>query len=313
MFEWLFGKSFNPDQDIPDLSGKVIIVTGGNSGLGKESIRQFVKHKPKAVFLAARTEAKAQSAIEEIKKETPDANIQYLNLDLGDLDSVATAAKDFNSRADRLDILMNNAGMLAQDFSLTPQGYELSLGTNHMGHALLTKLLLPTLLRTAEDSSADVRIVNLSSVGHHFAALTRGLVLDAQASAKVWNWSRYGTSKLANLLHARALKKRYPQITAVSCHPGTINTQLFHGERDWWADTPVIGFFFRNIHYFLSSVDSGAKNQLWCAVGPKEEVRSGFYFEPVGKRSGWGLYTGEAEAERLWAFTEEELRKQGYE
>ncbi|KAF4549932.1 Nascent polypeptide-associated complex subunit beta [Elsinoe fawcettii] len=307
----LFGKSFVPDQDIPDLSGRVILVTGGNVGLGKESIRQFVKHNPKKVFLAARTESKALAAIEEIKRETPNANVEYLHLDLSDFKSVEKAVNGFNSRTDRLDILMNNAGILATDYATTAQGYESSLGTNHLGHALLTKLLLPTLLRTAEDSSADVRIVNLSSMGHHSAALTRGLVLDPERLKRTSNWLRYGSSKLANLLHARALQKRYPQITAVSCHPGTVNTQLFHQERDNWAGTPILGWLFANLHWILSSTETGAKNQLWCAVGPREEVRGGFYFMPVGKRDGWGMYTGEEGAERLWAFTEEELRKHG--
>ncbi|TKX21456.1 short-chain dehydrogenase-like protein 12 [Elsinoe australis] len=313
MFEWLFGrKSFDPDTDIPDLSGKVILVTGGNTGLGKESIRHFVRHNPKKVFLAARTASKAHAAIEEIKRETPDARIEFLQLDLGDLNAVAKAAADFKSRSDRLDILMNNAGIMAVPFALTPQNYDIQFGTNHMGHALLTKLLLPTLLQTAE-SSPDVRIINLSSVGHNLAALSGGLILDPTRAANAYSFTRYGTAKLANLLHARALRDRYPQLTITSCHPGEINTQLYAPQQNLWKGTWVVGWIWGQFWRVLGTVEDGVRNQLWCAVGEREEVRKGYYFTPVGRRSAGGLYTGREEAERLWEFTERELKKFGFE
>jgi NAD(P)-dependent dehydrogenase (short-subunit alcohol dehydrogenase family) len=127
MFEWLFGKSFDPEEDIPSLDGKVILVTGGmvklndpacailtlnigNAGLGKETILQLAKHYPKEIFLAARTPSKAEDAIEEIKKAVLGSNISYIKLDLTSFTSVKEAAAEFNKRSDRLDILINNAG-----------------------------------------------------------------------------------------------------------------------------------------------------------------------------------------------------------
>ncbi|KAK4694543.1 hypothetical protein P7C71_g3055, partial [Lecanoromycetidae sp. Uapishka_2] len=152
------GNRFNADSDIPDLSGKTILVTG-NNGIGEASCRQFAKHNAH-VYLAARTPSKAESAIAEIKKETPDANITFLELDLASLASVKRTAETFNASSDRLDVLLNNAGVMALPASTTKDGYEIQFGTNHVGHALFTKLLMPTLQRTAEEKGSDVRIVN---------------------------------------------------------------------------------------------------------------------------------------------------------
>ncbi|KAF3360644.1 Histone H2A [Verticillium dahliae VDG1] len=159
--------SFNPDKDIPDLSGRVILVTGGNIGIGKETVLQLSKHKPARIYLAARTESKAQAAIDEIRKTVPNAApISFLSLDLTSFDSIKKAAAEFLSKEDRLDILINNAGIMATPNGTTKEGYEIQFGTNHVGHALLTNLLLPTLKRTAAATSPprDVRIVNISSL-----------------------------------------------------------------------------------------------------------------------------------------------------
>jgi FlaA1/EpsC-like NDP-sugar epimerase len=124
MFEWLFGKSFNPETDIASLENRVVLVTGGNAGLGKETIIQLAKHNPKEIFLAARTPSKAEEAIKDIKKIVPNSNISFLQLDLSSFESVDTAAKEFKSRSDRLDILINNAGIMAVPYSKTTDGYE---------------------------------------------------------------------------------------------------------------------------------------------------------------------------------------------
>lgn len=144
---------FRPDDDIPDLSGKVILVTGGNSGLGQESVLQLAKHNPSQIFLAARSPDKGQAAIHNIKEVVPKANITFLQLDLTSFASIVEAAKVVNSSVSRLDILMNNAGIM-----MTPPG------TTKDG-----SLLLPKLLSTAEEVNADVRIITLSSVGHLWA------------------------------------------------------------------------------------------------------------------------------------------------
>ncbi|KAF2177174.1 NAD(P)-binding protein, partial [Zopfia rhizophila CBS 207.26] len=220
------GKSFNPAQDIPSLAGKVILVTGGNTGLGKQTILYLSQHSPARVYLAARTASKAQSAIADIKKVVPDAPIEHLPLDLTSFASIKSAAETFRAKEQRLDLLINNAGVMATPPSQTTEGYENQFGTNHMGHALFTKLLMPILLATAEQPDSDVRIVNLTSMGHILAP-SGGLIFDQEALGKKSTWARYGQSKLSNILFTRELAQRYPQITSVSIHPGVILTDLY--------------------------------------------------------------------------------------
>ena len=206
------GKKFNPDTDISDLSGKTILVTGGrvsfdcqyseciakifllgNNGLGLETCRQLAKHNAH-IYLAARTPSKAESAIEEIKGTVPNANITFLELDLASLESVKKAADTFQTKSDRLDVLINNAGVMALPASTTTEGYEIQFGTNHIGHFLFTKLLMPTLQRTAE-GKGDVRIINLSSEGHRLPPRGGLALKDAHSDMASYNtWVRCKTS-----------------------------------------------------------------------------------------------------------------------
>ncbi|KAK5128698.1 hypothetical protein LTR85_000031 [Meristemomyces frigidus] len=314
MLEWLMGKSFNPEKDIPSLSGKVILVTGGNTGLGKETVLQLAKHSPKEIFLAARTPSKAEAAIEEIKKAVPNSNISFLQLDLTSFAAVKKAAEDFKARSDRLDILINNAGIMAVPWSMTEEGYEIQFGTNHMGHALFTKLLLPTLLRTAEQPGADVRIVSLSSEGHQMAP-SQGIIYNQPDLEKCATWTRYGQSKLANILHAKALQKRYPSITATALHPGVIITDLYATMSGSYVAAKAFTAAMRGATSLgvLYDVPKGAKNQLWAATAPSEEVQKSYYWKPVGVRSGGSKYAQNDElAEKLWDWTDEEFAKHGY-
>ena len=165
---------FNPEKDIPDLAGRVIFVTGGNTGLGKETVLQLAKHRPAHIYLAARSKERAEQAMKEIRERAPDAAdvpISFVELDVASFASVQRAAAAFHAAQPdgRLHVLINNAGIMATPPGTTAEGYELQFGTNHMGHALLTRLLLPALRRTAA-AEGDVRVVNLSSVAEKMAA-----------------------------------------------------------------------------------------------------------------------------------------------
>ncbi|CAD0023545.1 unnamed protein product [Aureobasidium pullulans] len=291
MFGLFGGKSFEPAKDIPDLSGKVIIVTGGNTGLGKESVLQLAKHNPSQIYLAARTESKATSAIEEIKSQVPNAKVEFLSLDLTDFDSVKSAAETFKQKEQRLDILLNNAGVMAMPYSKTKQGYEIQFGTNHMGHAL---------------------IVTLSSEGHNLAPRSCGVIYDQAAAETFGPWGRYGSAKLANILYSRGLTAHYPSLTCVAVHPGVIKTELYNSTE---RDNALIRYGLAAVgNIFMASVSQGTKNQLWAATAAKEEVRKAYFFTtPVGSASqGSGFAKDQKGVDKLWEWTEEELKKHGY-
>ncbi|KAI9733475.1 MAG: hypothetical protein M1818_007223 [Claussenomyces sp. TS43310] len=301
------GTTFDPETDIPDLSGKVILVTGGNSGLGEESVLQLAKHNPKEIILAARSADRAEAAITRIKDKVASANIVFLPLDLTSFKSVAGAAKTINDSTGRLDILMNNAGIMATPPGTTEEGYEIQFGTNHLGHALFTKLILPKLEATAREPGADVRIITLSSLGHKWAP-KGGLQLEHVHSemASTSTFARYGQSKLANILYSRELARRYPSIRCISLHPGSVDTGLSRGLTSSFPRlTAPIQFLSK---FLATSVQQGTLNQLWAATS--QAAVSGKYYIPVAKES-----PGSAEAQdndlavKLWDWTEAELAK----
>lgn len=221
------------------------------------------------------------------------------------------AAREFVPKEKRLDILILNAGIMATPPGTTEQGYEIQFGTNHVGHALLTKLLIPTMLQTA-DTGADVRIVSLSSAGHAMAPMGKGIVFDQLKTdmASTFTMSRYGQSKLANILFIKELAKQYPQITAVSVHPGIVNTELYRSTAKWAVVGGTVDLMRK---WAWTSVQDGAKNQLWAATARKGtegkgEVESGEYYTPIGVSGQGSKWTKDAAlAEKLWIWTEAEL------
>lgn len=307
------GASFTPSKDIPSLDGKVILVTGGNSGLGKASITDLAKYgKPAKIFLAARSVEKAEAAIEDIKHAVPEANIVPLQLDLASFDSIKSAARTFLSQSDRLDLLMLNAGIMATPPGQTKEGYEIQFGTNHVGHFLLTKLLLPVLRATAaaaRPEKPDVRIVVLTSAVLGLAppsGFDEGWVrTDGSA---VMTFTRYGQSKLANALMARELARRYPELTSAAVHPGAVATRLLGP----FGQSGILGRVGAMlVTPFLATPENGARNQLWAAVSG--DVKSGEYYMPVGV-VGWGRGSGNARndelARKVWEWTEAGVKGQ---
>lgn len=315
---------FNPE-NIGDLSGKVILITGGkeqwpynyrlltndfqgNTGLGFQTVKHLAAHKPKIVF-TSRSEQKANDAIANIKKDVPDANVSFIQMDLTSLASVQAAAREFVKSHDRLDVLMTNAGIMNVPAALTKDGYELQFGTNHVGHALLIKLLLPTLLKTAEKPGSDVRIVSLSSEG--FRGST-GIDFKAEKTPMdswlpLYGYIRYGASKLANVLYAKQLAQRYPSITAVSIHPGIVKTDLVNGQS--FVGRGIIKASTSMLRLKMVEAEQGAFNQTWAATAPKEQLKSGLYYTPVGVvgKPTKAVTQGKVELE-LWDWTQEELK-----
>ncbi|ORY25357.1 hypothetical protein BCR39DRAFT_544466 [Naematelia encephala] len=300
---------FKAERDIPPLDGKVILVTGGNIGLGKQCVLEYARHSPAQIWLAARNMDKAKAALEEIQQQLPKTsnppNIKLLELDLSSLESVKKAAITFSAESDRLDILMLNAGIMATPPGLTKDGYELQFGTNYVGHALLAKLLLPVLEKTAAIPKADVRVIMLSSYGHTLAPKPEGIRFDTLKTEAddLGAFTRYGQSKLAMVLWARKMATLYPQFTVVSIHPGTVRTNLMNNAKGtYWALRMMTKVFYR----LIPSVEQGARNQLWASVG--KDVQSGEYYEPVGiGGTASDLGKDMKLAQKLWDWTEKEL------
>ncbi|KAJ5112131.1 hypothetical protein N7532_000176 [Penicillium argentinense] len=307
-FNYFGGVSFNPERDIPNLSGKVVLVTGGNAGLGKETILQLSKHNPSKIFLGARSESKATEAIKSIKSSVSnDVEITWLPMDLTSTESIKKAADQFKLQSHRLDILVLNAGVMALPPGETELGHEIQLGTNHTGHFLLTKLLLPTLLKTAEEPDSDVRVVSLSSIGHNYAPCFE-TILNQKKLKKVDTSARYGASKAANILFAAELSRRHPSITSVSVHPGIILTDLYGSISE---RSSLVALGSKTLSFFGSSVAEGAYNELWAAAGAKKmDLENGAYYVPVGIRKEHNKYVrSEKMGKALWEWTEAELQK----
>ena len=197
----------------------------------------------------------------------------------------------------------------------TAEGYETHFGTNHIGHALLTKLLLPLLEKIVALPGADVRIVNVSSAAQAMA-IGGGIPYDetkSDGSARHrYGW--YGSSKLANVMHAAELAKRHPGITSVSVHPGRVGTTLLNG---YFKKMSGMAMFQKFYDWLVGplTVEQGALSQLWAATWKKEDVKSGGYYTPVGydgKDRVNKTATNEKATEKLWEWQEDEFKKLGY-
>jgi len=236
-------------------------------------------------------------------------------MDLSSLRTVKAAiAQEF--KHDRLDILMNNAGIIAKPAVLSTDGFEIQFATNHLGHAMLTRELMPILLKTAKEPSSDVRVVSNTSAGYEFHRAIKGGIsfdeLDAGSTMSrmlLGAWIRYGQSKLANILFAAELARRHPGLTSIAIHPGLVKMPM-NTEMAGWSKT-FVNVTSRIPGERWLEPHEGVLNQLWCAAGAnKEALRNGGYYTPGGIDSTEKL-TAEARDEdlagRLWKWTEEVL------
>lgn len=303
--------TFNPATDITDLSGKVIFVSGGTAGLGQGAILSFAKHNPAHIFFSGRNVKAANNLLEKVKQSSPKVPVIFISCDHTSFASIQECAKAVKAQTKRLDILMCNAGVMALPPETTKDGYELQFGINHLSHALLIKLLLPILLSTADLPDSDVRIINMTSIAYQQAP-KQGIEFSSlkteQASLGMMipgpKWSRYGQSKLAQMLYSQEVAKQYPQLTSVSVHPGIVMTGLFDNVSFMTKLPALISNAGKTI-----PVEQGPYNQLWAATADKAKLVNGEYYEPIGKI---GVRTTKAAkdqklAQRLWEWTQKEL------
>jgi NAD(P)-dependent dehydrogenase (short-subunit alcohol dehydrogenase family) len=286
--------------DVPDQSGRVAIVTGSNTGLGFDTARVLAEHGADVV-MAVRDTAKGEAAAARIRATTPSANVRVQALDLGSLDSVRTSADELKAAHPRIDLLVNNAGvMYPSTRTATADGFETQFGTNHLGHFALTGLLLENLL-TVPGS----RVVTVSSVGHRIIAKIH--FDDLQWERKYNRVAAYGQSKLANLMFTYDLQRRLaakgePTI-AVAAHPGLSDTELMRH---------MPGFLTPVVSLVAQSPAMGALPTLRAATDP--DVKGGQYYGPdgLGEASGHPKVVASSKQshdvqiqERLWSVSEQ--------
>ncbi|KAH7120640.1 hypothetical protein EDB81DRAFT_666724 [Dactylonectria macrodidyma] len=305
--------TFNPKSDIPNLSDRVCIITGANSGLGEATVAALAQHNPGTLYLAARSRTRAESALERIRGTSTSArsaNIVILELDLASIDSVKAAAQRINNEVSRVDIVYLNGGVAAMPAAKTKDGYEVHFGTNYLGHALLTQLLMPKLLETAALPGADVRVISVSSTMHKSFAPREGIVFDALQTpmGEMGGAARYAQAMLAKNLFAREFARRYPKIKSLAVHPGGVKSSAYDGAKDMnW-----LGHKLLLIAISLTGVspEEGAKGQLWCSFS--NGITNGAYYEPIGKTGKESSLSRDDElASKLWDWTNGELLKHG--
>lgn len=298
------GETWTTD-NIPDLTGKVIIVTGANSGIGFEAAKEFAR-KGAQTILACRNMEKAESALAEIKAEIPDASVEIMQLDLASLASVRQFAETFKAKYSQLDVLANNAGIMMVPYGKTEDGFERQFGTNHLGHFALTGLLLDTLLATPGS-----RVVNVSSMGHRMGKIDFDNLMYDDGNGYS-SPSAYGRAKLANLLFTYEMQRRLESAgettLALAAHPGTSNTNLAnHLMQSWYAK------LLMPVMMGMSQTSAmGAMPTIRAATDPT--AKNGQYYGPSGfmEQRGYPVVVGSndashnlEDARRLWEVSEE--------
>jgi NAD(P)-dependent dehydrogenase (short-subunit alcohol dehydrogenase family) len=294
-------------ENIPDLSGKTAVVTGANSGLGYETTRALAR-KGAHVVLAVRDPRKGSAASERLREELPGASLNVMELDLASLSLIRAFAESCTTLYPELDLLINNAGVMAIPYRETADGFEMQFGVNHLGHFALTGTLLPQLL-----NAADARVVTVSSALHRRGKLDFDLANGRETYHKREAYSR---SKLANLLFAYELQRKLNacgvDVISVAAHPGYAATNLqFAGPRMDGSRFTKAAMSLSN-RFFAQSVAMGALPILYAATAPG--VRGGDYIGPGGLMEARGFpqkvessdasHDREAAA-KLWALSEE--------
>lgn len=276
-----------------DLSDRTYVVTGGNAGIGLSTVRQLA-NQGATVVLACRSLAQGERAKAEILSGGARGSIEVLELDLADLDSVRLFARRVEAQYARLDALVNNAGVMNTPHQRTKDGFEMQLGVNHLGHFLLTEMLLPLLKK-----SAPSRIVNLSSCYHDKAVGREGRIdfEDLNFERRKYDgWTAYAQSKLANLLYAKELAERLQGtgVTAVSVHPGWVRTNLVRHSLPVWAQD----YLLRPVLRMAGMIEpfEGAQSSLFALLSPTIPDHAGEFFSQTGmyrhralNRGGWPL------------------------
>lgn len=287
---------------VPSMDGKTVIITGGNSGIGKAAATALARAGARVV-ITARSESRGSAAVADIRTASGSSDVELSVFDLADLSSVRAGAADLLARCPRIDVLCNNAGLILSERTLSADGYEATFAINHLGPFLLTELLRPRLVE-----SAPARIVNVASTAHRFAR--RGMVFeDLMAERSYKQMEVYGRSKLANILFTNELAARLDGtgVTANSLHPGSVAT-------GYARDGDTNGFLAWGIKVyapFSLTPEQGARTTVYLCSSPDVTGVTGTYFARCAPKTPSAGARDAAAAARLWSVSEELLAQAG--
>lgn len=277
------------------MKGKTVLITGGNNGIGKATAIGLAK-KGAEVIIACRNESKGKAAVADIKKASNHENVQLILCDLASFKSIQQCAKTFKSKHSKLDVLVNNAGLIVGEHKTTEEGFEYQFGVNHMGHFYLTHLLMEQIMAANEP-----RIVNVSSGAHYSGKLDLSTVREAKDEYS--SIAYYAQSKLANILFTKGLATRFPKIKANTLHPGVVRTSFGEGDVAWY-----IKAVWKIMKPFLMTSEKGARTSIYLAASPLVDV-SGKYFEKSEEKRPSKEAEDTTLADELWAFSEQAVKQ----
>ncbi len=300
------------ERDIPSQQGKTVVITGANSGIGLMAARMLAA-KGARVLMACRDQSKGNQAVDTVLAESKKAQVELFELDLASLKSIERCARQLERAASKIDVLINNAGVMAIPYRTTAEGFEMQFGTNHLGHFALTMQLFPAI-----EKVPTARIVNVASLAHRFGTIRFD---DLDWIQRYSRWGAYGMSKLANLLFTyeldRKLRAAESSVLSVACHPGYAATdlQFVAGRMDNSSFAQWLNGLAAKL--FAQSADFGALPTVYAACAPV--VEGGQYFGPNGLLQVQGYPTlvhsnaaskDQAVAAQLWTISEQRTRTQ---
>ncbi|KAI9201977.1 oxidoreductase [Polychytrium aggregatum] len=299
----------------PRCAGKTVLITGGNTGIGQDTVRVLAS-KGATVIFTSRSKSNGDAALAKLQEQCPGAQISYMSVDLSSLQSVKVFAEEFTQKYRELHILINNAGVMACPKSFTTDGFENQFGVNHIGHFYLTQLLLPLLKRTAT-AKEPARIINLSSVANIMAPAEGIQFDDLNADKSYYRWGRYGQSKFANVLFSKELQRRYAtdNIVSVAVHPGVIKATDLWRYTDMWTNVTFMYYILThrhmapmpNEHLAEKTIPQGSATTVVAAMSPSL-VPGGYYADCQETSAGLHkLANDEALAKKLWEYSEKAI------
>lgn len=274
---------------------KTVLITGGNDGIGKATAAELSRSGMQ-VILACRNEEKARLTAREIQEQAGNGQVAVLPCDLGNMESIRGAARQFKEQYGRLDVLINNAGVFTSQLEHTREGFELQFGVNHLGHFLLTHLLLERL-----QQAPGPRVINVSSIAYLQGQVDFDNLRGEKGAARYNGLKAYAQSKLANVLFTRELARRYPQLGAYALHPGPVRTRIGNKHSTWYTS---LGWQLLKV--FMTSAEKGAKTSVYLATTPGlESARGQFFDDKQRQRSLSETAKDEALARKLWEVSED--------